>query len=66
MMTFAVIATGNHYLLDAAAGGLVILCSLGLSALSSRRATAVPPRTPPVRRHRKRKGDLPRRQTLSA
>jgi membrane-associated phospholipid phosphatase len=33
LMTFAVIMTGNHYLLDIVAGAVVILVSLSLSAL---------------------------------
>jgi hypothetical protein len=34
-MTFAVIMTGNHYLLDVIAGAAVVLVSLTLSALWS-------------------------------
>jgi membrane-associated phospholipid phosphatase len=35
LMTFAVIMTGNHYLLDVIAGAAVVLVSLTLSALWS-------------------------------
>lgn len=40
MMTMSVIMTGNHYLLDAVAGAMVILVSLTLSALWSSWSTA--------------------------
>jgi len=50
MMTLAVTATGNHYLLDAVGGAAVALAGLGLAGLPSRRAAVrdrfvwVPPR----------------------
>jgi hypothetical protein len=60
MMTLAVTATGNHYLLDAIGGAAVALAGLAVAALPSRRvavrdllARALPSRAAPHRRERR-------------